>query len=275
MKIPAHPPSAARRRAIPVLGLLVLALGVAALVLHRGPEVRAADEGAGDGQAHVMVKEGADEEPAPRKYAIDKFIDLEDAELVDVPDLVRENYFRVSAGAIQGKTFRGQTILNAPAFKTVSRKESLELYPCSDCHEGEPANPKQRQLEDEHTDIVLEHGGGRYWCLTCHGSKDKDTLVSLEKVPINFDQPYLLCGQCHFQRQKDWFFGGHGKRIGTWNGLRVIKVCTECHNPHSPSIKPYVPAPPPKVRSGLARMHPAQLEPHSPWEKIQLKREKK
>ena len=39
--------------------------------------------------------------------------------------------------------------------------------------------------------------------------------------------------------------GGHGKRIGNWQGERIILVCTECHNSHSPSIKPKQPDPPP------------------------------
>lgn len=160
-------------------------------------------------------------------------------------------------------------------FKVRARKGALEAYPCSDCHEDEPVNRRERVLREEHEDIELEHGGGRFWCLTCHGSKDKDTLTSLKGQPIDFDEAFLLCGQCHFQRQKDWYAGGHGKRagrwpsiygvprkasgllvvererIGHWRGERVVLPCTDCHNSHSPSIKGFRPSPPPGPRVGL------------------------
>lgn len=131
-------------------------------------------------------------------------------------------------------------------FKVPPRKDELEYFPCMDCHEdNELANQQERALTEEHEDIVLNHGANRFWCLTCHSPKDFDYLRSLKNRPISFDRSYLLCGQCHFQRQKDWFQGGHGKRIGNWRGERVVLVCTECHNSHSPSIKPKKADPPP------------------------------
>ena len=140
----------------------------------------------------------------------------------------------------------------APAFKVKLRKESqLESYPCMDCHEDEETNLEIRELEEEHDELTLEHGGERFWCLTCHQPDNRDYLRSLKNNAIDFDQSYRLCGQCHFQRQKDWFFGAHGKRMGNWLGERKLYLCTECHDPHSPSIKPIKPNPPPKVRKGL------------------------
>src|SRR3972149_976618 len=112
----------------------------------------------------------------------------------------------------------------------------------------------------------------------CHNlAKDSDTFISLKGKPIDFNNAFLLCGQCHFDRQKDWYFGGHGKRsgafptqreipatfdqlkvedretIGHWQGERKLLSCPTCHNPHTPSIKPSQPSPPPQVRRGLAR----------------------
>ncbi len=140
----------------------------------------------------------------------------------------------------------------APAFKVKLRKESqLESYPCMDCHEDEETNLEIRELEEEHDELTLEHGGERFWCLTCHQPDNRDYLRSLKNNAIDFDQSYRLCGQCHFQRQKDWFFGAHDKRMGNWLGERILYLCTECHDPHSPSIKPIKPNPPPKVRKGL------------------------
>ena len=139
-----------------------------------------------------------------------------------------------------------------------------------------PINPKVRELKEEHPNIVFRHGGGRYWCYdVCHNQKKMTTLVSMRGEPIEFNESYILCGQCHFQRQMDWYFGAHGKRvgawdnpneipvyrqdlkvedresIGTWDSERVLFNCTACHNAHSPSIKPFKPSPPPNPRAGL------------------------
>jgi hypothetical protein len=132
-------------------------------------------------------------------------------------------------------------------FKVPPRKDQLSYYPCLDCHEDNDINnPLERPLTEEHEDIKLQHGGQRFWCPTCHNLTYMDTLRSLKERRIDFNRSYLLCGQCHFERQKDWFIGGHGKRIGNWNGERTILLCVECHNPHSPSIKPKRPEPPPE-----------------------------
>lgn len=178
--------------------------------------------------------------------------------------------------AVQGVTARGQTIADAPPFEATKRIEEIYYYPCSDCHDLEVSNPRVRVLEDEHTDLVFEHGGGRFWCYdACHNRTDMDHLVSLHGEPISYDETYKLCGQCHFQRQKDWYFGGHGKRaglwrypyeipktydemdvsereeIGSWRGPRLLHNCPDCHNPHSPSIKPFEPSPPPARHHAL------------------------
>jgi hypothetical protein len=189
----------------------------------------------------------------------------------------------------RGKTRAGKTIRDATPFTVRKRSGGLDYFPCSDCHEGEKVNPREREFTEEHQDIVLVHGGGRFWCLTCHNLRqDSDTFLSLKGEAIDFDKAYLLCGQCHFERQKDWYFGGHGKRvgafpepgeipasytelkaeqrdrIGTWRGERRLLSCPACHNPHSPSIKPYQPSPPPRVRKGLSR----ETYPEPPRERI-------
>jgi hypothetical protein len=183
-------------------------------------------------------------------------------------------------------------------FTVPRRTDKIEYYPCADCHEDEPTNAREREMTEDHEEKKLDHGGGRFWCLTCHGSKNKNTLTSLKGKPISFDKPFLLCGQCHFQRQKDWYMGGHGKRvgawpgrphevpvaanelkvedrerIGVWKGERQVKVCTECHDPHSPSIKPFKPSPPPGVRKGLVRRQPPE-NGHAPiWVRLLRGRE--
>ncbi len=164
-----------------------------------------------------------------------------------------------------------------PEFKSRERIPTLEdngYYPCSDCHDNEfqISNPEVRVLEELHDDIILVHGNGRYWCLTCHADEDRDSLWSLKKQLISFDEPYLLCGQCHFQRQKDFFNGAHGKRVGNWNEERLIAPCTECHDPHDPTIKAAVPFPPPKARMGLELPESGHHAPLKPWEKAAANR---
>jgi len=229
-----------------VLGAIILA-AAPGLLLSSSPETRQ-EPGALVSQAGPMAPNLAASTPAaPVPEVMGKTM----AQNNHPKELVKEGFFNPSPSAVRSRTARGQTILDAPPFNVESRKEVLEFYPCSDCHEDEEPNPIMRELEEEHSDLVLDHGGGRFWCLTCHRLEDRNNLASLMGKPIDFDTSYLLCGQCHFQRQKDWYFGGHGKRVGTWQGSRVIQSCPECHDAHSPSIKPFEPAPPPVARKGL------------------------
>ena len=200
---------------------------------------------------------------------------------------------------VRAVTARGQTAAEAPAFKVVPRLDRIRNYPCTQCHDNKFVDRRVRELQDEHTKLVFEHGGGRFWCYdACHKGTDMDHLVSLRGRPISYDEAYKLCSQCHFQRL-DWYFGGHGKRqgawenqreipkvaeelkvedrnqIGRWTGERTILNCTECHNAHSPAIKAFEPSPPPKVRSGL-HQPPTQVE-SAPriWERLAERRGKR
>jgi len=145
-----------------------------------------------------------------------------------------------------------EAIARVPAFVTDSRVRELMFYPCTNCHATGMVEPNSnvRQLEEMHSEVQLQHGGGRFWCMTCHSEKDRNHLTSLKKQPISFDQPHLLCGQCHFARQKDFFRGAHGKRKGNWKGERHLTNCTECHNPHAPSIPARLPRAKPVARTG-------------------------
>jgi hypothetical protein len=200
---------------------------------------------------------------------------------------------------VRAATARGQTATDAPPFRVVPRQDRIRNFPCTKCHDNTFVDPRVRELQDEHTKLTFEHGGGRFWCYdACHRGTDIDHLVSLRGRRVSYDESYKVCGQCHYQRL-DWFFGGHGKRqgawedqrkipvtaaelkvedrsqIGRWAGERLILNCTECHDPHSPSIKPFEPSPAPKVRSGLSRRPPPREPTPKIWDVLGAGREKR
>lgn len=200
---------------------------------------------------------------------------------------------------VRAATARGQTMADAPPFKVVPRQDRIRNFPCTKCHDNKFVDTRVRPMQEEHTKLTFEHGGGRFWCYdACHKGTDIDTLISLRGRRISYDDSYKVCGQCHFQRL-DWFFGGHGKRqgawedqrkipvtadelkiedrnqIGRWAGERAILNCTECHDAHSPSIKPFEPSPAPKVRSGLTRRPPPRETTPKIWELLGAERGKR
>lgn len=156
---------------------------------------------------------------------------------------------------------------DAPAFTVKPRRdEELFFYPCSQCHEFMDPNDDVRELFAPH-DIQLEHGNGRFWCVQCHSLKQRDMLNTLLGEPVEFDEAYIVCGGCHASRQKDWYFGAHGKRLVNWQGDRELVNCTHCHNPHSPGIKPRAPVAFPPVRAGLEHQSGHVHVPPKVWEK--------
>ena len=153
---------------------------------------------------------------------------------------------------------------DAPPFTVASRRDHLTYYPCTACHKALPANATPRKLQTPHP-AALDHGKGRIWCLDCHTLKDRDVLHTLGGQSVDFNESYLVCGQCHANRQKDWYFGAHGKRVENWQGERQIYNCTHCHDPHSPTVKPREPSKPPVVRAGLVPMNAVPREVPPVW----------
>jgi hypothetical protein len=143
---------------------------------------------------------------------------------------------------------------DAPAFSVVPRKDHLQFFPCEDCHAVMPPNPQRRLLYSPHP-ATLEHGSGRIWCLDCHEPEDRNSLHTFAGEKVDFNDAYLVCGQCHYQPQKDWYYGGHGKRAeARWQGERTIYNCTHCHDPHAPALRQRAPEAPPPIRRGLEPM---------------------
>jgi hypothetical protein len=160
----------------------------------------------------------------------------------------------------------GQLYPEAPGFTLQPRNAKLKFEDCSRCHEEGDTDPEPRRLKTRHV-REIDHGGNRFWCLTCHDGGNMDYLRTSGNEKIDFDQSYLICGSCHADRQKDWYFGGHGKRVSGWQDERVILVCTECHDPHKPAVEPRPPKPPPPVRIGLERQAHQPPDSSRVWER--------
>jgi uncharacterized CHY-type Zn-finger protein len=138
-----------------------------------------------------------------------------------------------------------------PAAKVDERLEvppppfSEGIFPCSGCHAGMEVNRTRRTLTAMHEDIQLKHDEQHRWCLDCHDPTDRDSLHLASGERISFEQSYLLCGQCHGEKLRDWRAGVHGRRTGDWNGRKRYLLCAHCHNPHQPRFRPLKPMPPP------------------------------
>ena len=128
-------------------------------------------------------------------------------------------------------------------FWTETRKDKVERFKCSQCHNNKTVAIKGA-AEMAHGVIVLDHGSQErpLSCFTCHKEDARDFFEPEAGVKVDMDHSYQLCGQCHFRQKKDWVGGAHGKRISHWVGKRVVKNCTSCHDPHAPLFKKRWPA---------------------------------
>jgi hypothetical protein len=117
------------------------------------------------------------------------------------------------------------------------------IFPCSQCHDPKvtPPNRTRRDLafhsEPGEPAAVFDHDSEHRWCLDCHDLADRDVLRLASGDTVPFTESYLLCGQCHGDKLRDWRVGVHGKRIGQWNGAKTYYLCVNCHNPHTPRFK--------------------------------------
>jgi hypothetical protein len=128
-----------------------------------------------------------------------------------------------------------------PFFVTDRRDEWVQ-FPCTSCHTDSLAAPGNISSEvarrTMHVDIQIQHAEAETMdCRTCHHPENLDQLRLNDGTPITFNEVYRLCAQCHFQQVQDWAGGAHGKRVLAWQGKRIVKQCTDCHNPHAPALK--------------------------------------
>ncbi len=121
---------------------------------------------------------------------------------------------------------------------------------CNVCHAQFKPNPTPRDLsaaprEPNHR-FEFNHGGGRFWCLTCHNPVDRDTLRLFNGSEIPFEEAPLLCSQCHGVIYEEWKEHIHGRWVGSIENPEPDVICTDCHNPHDPEFKPIEPEKPPE-----------------------------
>ena len=124
-------------------------------------------------------------------------------------------------------------------FLIPERKSQIKSYACTECHSKSLAELQDKQVgKKAHWDIKLNHANENTMnCTTCHNGDNMDNLKSITNMPIDFNQSYKLCSQCHTKQFDDWAGGAHGKKMGGWAPPRASLTCVNCHNPHKPHFE--------------------------------------
>src|SRR5690242_18597821 len=137
---------------------------------------------------------------------------------------------------------------------------------CYTCHEKNKPPKLKFDAEGnvvvpkEHDDIVMAHGRHHRNnnCFNCHDEANLELLQTRDGRHLKIVESPALCGSCHGPTYRDWEAGVHGRTSGYWDrklGPIDRKVCTSCHNPHSPPFPSRPPAPRPNL------LHPAPGNP--------------
>lgn len=144
------------------------------------------------------------------------------------------------------------------------------LRTCMDCHQLFTSARRVPGMVSQHTHIVLNHGMNDL-CLNCHDIFDRDKLVLHNGKTVSFAEAQILCAQCHGTTYRDWQQGSHGKTLGYWDATQGPKrklMCTQCHDPHSPSFMAMTALPGPNTfrmsRQGRAQGHHDDDERRNP-----------
>ena len=141
----------------------------------------------------------------------------------------------------------------ADLFRSGGDTSGLECYLCHD--KKTPVKltldaDEKIILPKEHSDLQMAHGRNNRNnnCFNCHNETNLETLQTRDGRELKITESPQLCGSCHGPTYRDWEAGVHGRTSGYWDralGPIDRKVCTSCHNPHSPKFQPWKPAPGP------------------------------
>ncbi len=82
------------------------------------------------------------------------------------------------------------------------------IFPCSGCHDGRADGARRPLAYHEEIQARLSHGPN--WCLGCHDLERRDVIHLSNGERIPFGESYRLCGQCHYDKYRDWRLGIHG-----------------------------------------------------------------
>jgi hypothetical protein len=142
----------------------------------------------------------------------------------------------------------------------------LDCYACHDKKKPTKLNFDVQNnviLAAEHKDIVMGHGSHNRNnnCYNCHNETNLELLQTRDGTQVKLTESPALCGSCHGPTYRDWEAGVHGRTSGFWNrdmGPMQRKICTSCHNPHSPAFPSRQPAP------GPHPLHPLANAPTQP-----------
>jgi hypothetical protein len=128
------------------------------------------------------------------------------------------------------------------------RSPDLSQFPCGACHVGTRLAEGVERSPDAHVDIRALHPAETgAACTSCHAAADVELLRLQSGDVTTLDHAYRLCAQCHFRQTDAWAAGAHGKRLDGWQGRRVVMNCTDCHDPHQPSLETRMPFRPPRL----------------------------
>jgi hypothetical protein len=128
---------------------------------------------------------------------------------------------------------------------------------CDSCHGIFDSGLEESEVRNQHLEIKLEHGLNAR-CYNCHSRENRNHLILPGDVEIGFSEVQRLCASCHGPTFRDWSAGIHGKSRGSWemdSPERSLMLCTECHDPHHPAMRPMAPLP------GPTSAHPTVPDP--------------
>ena len=114
------------------------------------------------------------------------------------------------------------------------------MQTCSECHDIFESRPDAEVNLLQHQHIVLDHGLNDR-CYNCHSEEDRDKLVLHGEREIGYDEVETLCAKCHGPTFRDWERGMHGRTKARWDaapGATERLLCTECHDPPRPGLRP-------------------------------------